>query len=182
MGIHPAGGSLEPAAVFHTPALPSVGSQPPAGVSQMAASLSARAGLSAVGSPCQGPLHGPPAGQGGGISPRGAGGLAERLATNSVGGTAQPPQTREFGPEGGKEDLRAGSFVRLNSFLWRTHLTCLVSALAEDGWLETWERDQLCDQARNDSVTWSIAFMRNYMRFMESEDVQSFVLGLRAQI
>lgn len=79
-------------------------------------------------------------------------------------------------------DSRAASFVRLNSFLLRTHITSLVSALAEDGWLEAWEKDRLCDQARADSPAWTQAFFRSYMRFLETEDVPAFVASLRSQI
>lgn len=80
-------------------------------------------------------------------------------------------------------DARAASFVRLNSFLLRTHVTSLVSALAEDGWLEAWEKDRLCGQAREESPTaWLQAFFRSYMRFMETEDVPTFVASLRSQI
>lgn len=79
-------------------------------------------------------------------------------------------------------DPRSASFVRLNSFLLRTHITSLVSALAEDGWLEAWEKERLCAQAREDSPTWVNAFFRVYMRFVESEDVRSFVGSLRSQI
>lgn len=79
-------------------------------------------------------------------------------------------------------DARAASFVRLNSFLLRTHVTSLVSALAEDGWLEAWEKERLCSQAREDSPAWSQAFFRTYMRFMDTEDVPTFVASLRSQI
>jgi len=79
-------------------------------------------------------------------------------------------------------DARAASFVRLNSFLFRTHVTSLVSALAEDGWLEMWEKERLCSQAREDSRAWAQAFFRAYMRFMEMEDVPAFVASLRSQI
>jgi hypothetical protein len=58
----------------------------------------------------------------------------------------------------------------------------LVSALAEDGWLEAWEKDQLCIQAREDSPAWVQAFFRSYMRFMETEDVPAFIASLRSQI
>lgn len=81
----------------------------------------------------------------------------------------------------GTRDPRAESFLRLNGFLWRTHLTCLVSALSEDGWLETWERESLCDLARGGSPP-PQSFMRIYMRFMETDDVHNFVAALRAQI
>lgn len=79
-------------------------------------------------------------------------------------------------------DARAASFVRLNSFLVRTHVTSLVSALAEDGWLDSWEKERLCSQAREDSRAWAQAFFRSYTRFMETEDVPTFVASLRSQI
>jgi len=79
-------------------------------------------------------------------------------------------------------DPRAASFVRLNNFLLRTHITSLVSALAEDGWLEPWEKERLCSQAREDSQAWTQGFFRIYMRFLETEDVNVFVASLRAQI
>merc|ERR1712232_753286 len=77
---------------------------------------------------------------------------------------------------------RVASFVRLNSFLLRTHITSLVSALAEDGWLEIWEKERLCRYAREDAQPWALAFLRIYSRFMENDDVQSFVADLRAQV
>jgi hypothetical protein len=79
-------------------------------------------------------------------------------------------------------DARASSFVRLNSFLLRTHVTSLVSALAEDGWLEGWEKERLSAQAREDSGGWALAFLRVYSRFMETEDVPMLVASLRSQI
>lgn len=79
-------------------------------------------------------------------------------------------------------DARSASFVRLNSFLLRTHVTSLVSALAEDGWLEIWEKERLCCQAREDSLSWMQAFFRSYTRLIETEDVKTFVAGLRSQI
>lgn len=81
-----------------------------------------------------------------------------------------------------QSDARAASFVRLNSFLLRTHVTSLVSALAEDGWLETWEKESLCRQAREDSSAWTQTFFRSYMRFLETEDVPTFIASLRSQI
>jgi len=82
----------------------------------------------------------------------------------------------------GGGDPRARSFVRLNGFLLRTHITSLVSALAEDGWLEAWEKEQLCHQAREGTQPWALAFLQVYMRFMEMDDVPMFVAGLRAQL
>jgi hypothetical protein len=79
-------------------------------------------------------------------------------------------------------DARAASFVRLNNFLLRTHVTSLVSALAEDGWIEAWEKERICAQAREDSPAWVQAFFRSYMRFMETEDVPLFVTSLRSQM
>lgn len=79
-------------------------------------------------------------------------------------------------------DARSGSFVRLNNFLLRTHVTSLVSALAEDGWLEVWEKERLCSQARDDSPAWAQSFLGGYTRFMETEDVPAFVASLRSQI
>lgn len=79
-------------------------------------------------------------------------------------------------------DPRQASFVRLNSFLLRTHITSLVSALAEDGWLEAWEKEHLCRQARDDSGPWALVFLRAYVRLMEKDDVHGFVASLRNQI
>lgn len=82
-----------------------------------------------------------------------------------------------------KGNPRVASFVRLNSFLLRTHITSLLSALAEDGWLEAWEKERLCCHAReSDSSPWAQAFLRIYSRFMETEDVASFVAALKAQV
>lgn len=74
---------------------------------------------------------------------------------------------------------RVASFVRLNSFLLRTHVTSLVSALAEDGWVEAWEKERLCRRAREDSQSWAISFLGLYTRFVETGDVQNFVAGLK---
>jgi len=82
----------------------------------------------------------------------------------------------------GGGDPRARSFIRLNGFLLRTHITSLVSALAEDGWLEAWEKEQLCHHAREGTPQWALAFLQVYTRFMEMDDVPMFVAGLRAQL
>jgi len=82
----------------------------------------------------------------------------------------------------GQSHPRSASFVRLNTFLLRTHITSLVSALAEDGWLEVWEKERLCRQAREDSQPWVMSFLRVYSRFLETDDVQVFVADLRAHI
>lgn len=105
----------------------------------------------------------------------------------SRGGYAGTPTLSRYPPDNFgrppvQADARATSFVRLNNFLLRTHVTSLVSALAEDGWLEAWEKERLCAQAREDSPAWAQAFFRGYMRFMESEDVPAFVASLRSQI
>eukprot|EP00933_Yihiella_yeosuensis_P021124 TRINITY_DN16800_c0_g2_i1.p1 TRINITY_DN16800_c0_g2~~TRINITY_DN16800_c0_g2_i1.p1 ORF type:complete len:411 (+),score=65.32 TRINITY_DN16800_c0_g2_i1:46-1278(+) len=79
---------------------------------------------------------------------------------------------------------RVASFVRLNGFLLRTHITSLISALAEDGWLETWEKERLCNHARDSdgSSPWARIFLRIYTQFMETNDVAGFVTGLRSEI
>lgn len=77
---------------------------------------------------------------------------------------------------------RIASFLRLNGFLLRTHITSLISALAEDGWLQAWEKDQLCSVARNSDSLGAQKFLRTYMRFMETDDVPMFVAALKAQI
>eukprot|EP00927_Polykrikos_kofoidii_P085778 TRINITY_DN9415_c0_g2_i1.p1 TRINITY_DN9415_c0_g2~~TRINITY_DN9415_c0_g2_i1.p1 ORF type:complete len:624 (-),score=59.32 TRINITY_DN9415_c0_g2_i1:123-1922(-) len=77
---------------------------------------------------------------------------------------------------------RTASFLRLNIFLLRTHITSLISALTEDGWLEAWEKDRLCRLAKQDSPTWASTFLRVYTSFMETEDVPSFVSNLRNHI
>ncbi|CAJ1360395.1 unnamed protein product [Effrenium voratum] len=81
-----------------------------------------------------------------------------------------------------KANPRAASFQRLNGFLLRTHMTSLLSALAEDGWLEAWEKERLCCRAREPDSKWAQTFLRIYMRFMETDDVASFVAALKAQI
>ncbi|CAJ1425081.1 unnamed protein product [Effrenium voratum] len=81
-----------------------------------------------------------------------------------------------------KANPRAASFQRLNGFLLRTHMTSLLSALAEDGWLEAWEKERLCCHAREPDSKWAQTFLRIYMRFMETDDVASFVAALKAQI
>lgn len=97
-----------------------------------------------------------------------------------------PSQAVASGVEGGLSPLGAGarssSFLRLNSFLLKTHVTSLISALAEDGWLEMWEKDQLCHRAREDLSSWAAGFLRIYMRFLETQDVHSFVASLRSQM
>lgn len=109
------------------------------------------------------------------------GGGYDRFSSRGGGmGLSRYPES--FGRTPSQADARATSFVRLNSFLLRTHVTSLVSALAEDGWLEGWEKERLCSQAREDSPAWAQAFFRGYMRFMETEDVPSFVASLRSQI
>ncbi|CAE7237041.1 unnamed protein product [Symbiodinium microadriaticum] len=81
-------------------------------------------------------------------------------------------------PKGG---ARVASFVRLNGFLLRTHITSLLSALAEDGWLEAWEKERLCSSARDAESRWAQSFLQIYMRFVETDDVATFVAGLKAQ-
>lgn len=77
---------------------------------------------------------------------------------------------------------RVAALVRLNGFLLRTHVTSLVSALAEDAWLEGWEKDRICQKARECSQPWASMFLRTYARFVETDDVDSFVAGLRSLI
>jgi len=79
-------------------------------------------------------------------------------------------------------DPRSDAFVRLNSFLLRTHITSLISALAEDGWLEVSEKERLCHRAREDAGSNAISFLRTYMRFMETGDVHAFVAALRVHL
>eukprot|EP00442_Polarella_glacialis_P048049 CAMPEP_0115093848 /NCGR_PEP_ID=MMETSP0227-20121206/27889_1 /TAXON_ID=89957 /ORGANISM="Polarella glacialis, Strain CCMP 1383" /LENGTH=369 /DNA_ID=CAMNT_0002486503 /DNA_START=38 /DNA_END=1148 /DNA_ORIENTATION=- len=129
------------------------------------------------------------------------GGLAAGGSHTSLGAASEPyyrPESRDswcreplarspsekaagFQPSG---DPRALSFVRLNGFLLRTHITSLISALAEDGWLEAWEKERLCSIARqsDSSHHWAQTFLRVYTRFIETDDVPTFVAGLRAQI
>jgi len=82
----------------------------------------------------------------------------------------------------GTGNPRIASFLRLNGFLLRTHITSLISALAEDGWLQTWEKERLCSVARNADSLGAQKFLRTYMRFMETDDVPMFVAALKAQI
>eukprot|EP00930_Biecheleria_cincta_P075725 TRINITY_DN62909_c0_g1_i1.p1 TRINITY_DN62909_c0_g1~~TRINITY_DN62909_c0_g1_i1.p1 ORF type:complete len:385 (+),score=47.94 TRINITY_DN62909_c0_g1_i1:38-1156(+) len=82
----------------------------------------------------------------------------------------------------GSGNPRIASFLRLNGFLLRTHITSLISALAEDGWLQAWEKDRLCSVARNSDSLGAQKFLRTYMRFMETDDVPMFVAALKAQI
>lgn len=117
---------------------------------------------------------------GAGVPPLRTPALHAHAGASSVGGWRHSSDT--FGKPPLQADARAASFVRLNSFLLRTHVTSLVSALAEDGWLEVWEKDRLCNQAREDSPSWSQAFFRSYMRFLDTEDVPNFVASLRSQI
>lgn len=111
----------------------------------------------------------------------GAAGIAP-CSTSSAAPGARAPSPACLGKAPTAADPRQASFVRLNSFLLRTHITSLVSALAEDGWLESWEKERLCRQARDDSGTWTLVFLRAYTRFMEKDDVQGFVVSLRNQI
>lgn len=106
----------------------------------------------------------------------------DRNGSRGVGQGYLRYPSETFGGKPSQADARAGSFVRLNNFLLRTHVTSLVSALAEDGWLEAWEKDRLCSQAREDSPAWAQSFFRGYTRFMETEDVPAFVASLRSQI
>lgn len=77
-------------------------------------------------------------------------------------------------------DSRAASFMRLNRFLLKTHITSLLAALAEDGWIQQREKEMLSCKAREDSRPWTSSFVRVYMRFLETENVQFFVNDLRA--
>eukprot|EP00928_Gymnodinium_smaydae_P001120 TRINITY_DN10407_c0_g1_i2.p1 TRINITY_DN10407_c0_g1~~TRINITY_DN10407_c0_g1_i2.p1 ORF type:complete len:411 (+),score=72.73 TRINITY_DN10407_c0_g1_i2:205-1437(+) len=101
-----------------------------------------------------------------------------------------PPQPQQLPPQmhahAAPQGAREASFLRLNAFLLRTHITSLLSALAEDGWLEAWEKERLCRYARDDggqdNKPWALAFLRAYARFTETGDVQAFVADLRAQV
>jgi len=99
--------------------------------------------------------------------------------SSPLAATAAPNEAPSSDPRG--SDPRVDSFARLNGFLLRTHITSLISALAEDGWLKAWEKERLCRSAREDSSEWATAFLRNYVRLMETNDVHTFVAALRAQ-
>lgn len=114
-------------------------------------------------------------------TPGGAAGSGPSGMSSSMHG-ARAPSPARLGKGPAAVDPRNASFVRLNTFLLRTHITSLISALAEDGWLESWEKERLCRQARDDSGTWTLVFLRSYTRFMEKDDVQGFVESLRNQI
>lgn len=151
------------------PALPGTGALG----SQPAASIADSAGAVGAGVP---PYRTPS------TQAKGGGGGYERFSSRGGGVGYSRFQAESFGRAPSQADARATSFVRLNSFLLRTHVTSLVSALAEDGWLEGWEKERLCSQAREDSPAWAQSFFRVYMRFMETEDVPAFVASLRSQI
>lgn len=113
----------------------------------------------------------------------GGGGTGGASMGSSVGGenAVTPGASRSSHPlvDG---NPRVSALVRLNGFLLRTHITSLVSALAEDGWLEAWEKERICRKAREDSQQWALMFLRIYARFVETDDVDSFVAGLRTLI
>lgn len=116
--------------------------------------------------------------------PSGAG-AGSRLGTSPKRSSPEAPIRSHLGiarPKDKTEDPRTTSFLRLNNFLLRTHITSLVSALAEDGWLEAHEREQLIRVARDDASPSFSAFLRIYSLFVETDDVMSFVAGLKAQI
>merc|ERR1719247_1690883 len=128
-----------------------------------------------------GPLpHRTPPVQGKGFSPNDK--TSSRAAGSVPIGASMKYPFETFGRSPAQADARAASFVRLNNFLLRTHVTSLVSALSEDGWLEIWEKERLCCQAREDSLSWMQAFFRSYTRLIETEDVKTFVAGLRSEI
>lgn len=106
-------------------------------------------------------------------------GLSVRDPWLDTGSSSRKP----LGSEVQAPNPRVTSFIKLNSFLLRTHITSLISALAEDGWLEMWEKERLCSKTREaNSAAWSRSFLRHYVRFVESDDVSTFVAGLRAQL
>eukprot|EP00435_Cladocopium_sp_Y103_P020124 s3567_g4.t3 len=148
--------------------------------------------------------HGATSGTLTGCTGAGTGGSSGRHALKASGSAGQPPlprscpsapcgmPRRELDPprdswsmdyrvSSPKGNPRVASFVRLNNFLLRTHITSLLSALAEDGWLEAWEKERLCSAARESESPWAQSFLRIYARFMETEDVPSFVAALKAQ-
>lgn len=90
--------------------------------------------------------------------------------------------TPPAGPPKGGQDTRISSFVRLNNFLLRTHITSIVSALAEDGWIEAWEKERICRCTRESTSSTAQAFVRVYGHFVETSDVPAFVRALKANI
>lgn len=159
---------------------------------------------SAAVTPGGGSCHGTTSGTLTGCTGAGTGGSSGRHALKASVSAGQPPlprscpsapcgmPRRELDPprdswsmdyrvSSPKGNPRVASFVRLNNFLLRTHITSLLSALAEDGWLEAWEKERLCSAARESESPWAQSFLRIYARFMETEDVPSFVAALKAQ-
>lgn len=80
------------------------------------------------------------------------------------------------------QDTKTASFVRLNNFLLRTHITSIVSALAEDGWIEAWEKERICRCARENTSSTALAFIPIYGHFVETSDVPTFARALKANI
>lgn len=100
---------------------------------------------------------------------------------------ASPPPGLPAG-QGPCADPRAAAFVRLNGFLLRTHITSLVSALSEDGWLQAGDRERLLRRVRSEDSgkdaqrRWSQEFMQIYQDFIETENVNDFVIRIQAQL
>mmetsp|Transcript_65621 Transcript_65621/g.137161 ORF Transcript_65621/g.137161 Transcript_65621/m.137161 type:complete len:334 (+) Transcript_65621:354-1355(+) len=111
-----------------------------------------------------------------GLEPRSSGEGASAVAAGvtAVGGHFSPLQAL-----GSTAGSRSAAFSRLHDFLLRTHISSLLSALAEDGWLLPRERDVLNSRAREESRVWSGSFNRAYIRFLETDNVQVFVSDLR---
>jgi hypothetical protein len=95
-------------------------------------------------------------------------------------GAADMFSTAAAPPQG--QDTKTASFVRLNNFLLRTHITSIVSALAEDGWIEAWEKERICRCTRENISSTALAFIPIYAQFVETNDVPAFVRGLKANI
>eukprot|EP00397_Hematodinium_sp_SG-2012_P030135 GEMP01031895.1.p1 GENE.GEMP01031895.1~~GEMP01031895.1.p1 ORF type:complete len:308 (+),score=41.97 GEMP01031895.1:40-924(+) len=74
------------------------------------------------------------------------------------------------------------AFVRLNHFLLRAHLTSLLSAMLEEGFMEKWEKENLCEkmQCPERGEQTMKELVKIYSAFVDAADLPSFVNELRA--
>lgn len=104
------------------------------------------------------------------------------VRTHSNNGASSPPsmelETKQHQERLAQDSIKpqSTSFVRLNAFLLRSHITSVVSALAEDAWIDASERDAFCRRFSS----WPNAFLNAYTRFIQTTDVGGFVSELRA--
>lgn len=82
--------------------------------------------------------------------------------------------------EGETVEARRAFFLRFHGVLLRHHIASVIFVLKEDGWLEAWEKDQICSIAGNSKGSGAQNLLRSYMQFMETNEVHTFVTALKA--